>query len=150
MERLSATELREKIAAGSMSSVDATTEVFGRIDKHESAIGAFISTFREQALKRAADIDRRIAASEPLGPLAGVPVVVKDNMCTNFGATTCASRILQNFHSYDILHNRLLYRVALLYSPFCLLKEKLFIKSQSYHWHTKSLQCVSFCSVVPS
>ncbi len=99
MERLSAKELRDSIAAGSVSSVDATKEVFARIDKHEPAIGAFISTFRDQALERAAEIDRRIAAGEKLGPLAGVPVVVKDNMCTTFGATTCASKILENFHS---------------------------------------------------
>jgi len=99
MERLSASELRENIVAGRIKSVDATGEVFGLIDKYESVVGAYISTFREQALERAAEIDRRIEAGETVGALAGVPVAIKDNMCTTFGATTCASKILENFHS---------------------------------------------------
>ena len=53
-------------------------------------------------MQAAKDVDRRIAAREPVGPLAGVPVAIKDVMCTSFGATTCGSRILENFHSpYD-------------------------------------------------
>ena len=47
----------------------------------------------------AADVDRRVAAGEVVGVLACVPVAIKDNMCTTFGATTCASKILENFHS---------------------------------------------------
>ncbi len=99
MERLSAKELRDRIAAGRISSVEATSGIFGRIEQFDPVIGAFISTFRVQALERAAEIDRRIAAGESVGALAGVPVVIKDNMCTKFGATTCASKILKNFHS---------------------------------------------------
>jgi len=99
MEKLSAKELRDKIAAGQMSSVEATEAVFKNIEEWEPAIGAFISTYRNRALKTAADVDRRVAAGEPVGQLAGVPVAVKDNMCTTFGATTCASKILENFHA---------------------------------------------------
>jgi len=99
MEELSAKELRDRIAAGQISSVEATKAVFERIDKFEPVIGAYISTYRDRALETAADIDRRIAAGEPVGKLAGVPVAVKDNMCTTFGATTCASKILENFHA---------------------------------------------------
>ncbi|MCH8119160.1 MAG: Asp-tRNA(Asn)/Glu-tRNA(Gln) amidotransferase subunit GatA [Planctomycetes bacterium] len=99
MEELSAKELRDRIAAGRISSVDATEAVFERIDKLEPVIGAYISTYRDRALEKAADVDRRIAAGEPVGKLAGVPVAVKDNMCTTFGATTCASKILENFHA---------------------------------------------------
>jgi aspartyl-tRNA(Asn)/glutamyl-tRNA(Gln) amidotransferase subunit A len=99
MEDLSAKELRDAIAAGKISSVEATEAVFQRIDKLEQVIGAYISTYRDRALETAADVDRRIAAGEPVGELAGVPVTVKDNMCTTFGATTCASRILENFHA---------------------------------------------------
>ena len=99
MEELSAKELRDKIAAGKISSLEATKAVFQRIDKLEPIIGAYISTYPDRALETAADIDRRIAAGQSVGQLAGVPVAIKDNMCTTFGATTCASRILENFHA---------------------------------------------------
>ena len=99
MEELSAKQLRDSIAAGRASSVDATRAVFGRIKQFEATIGAYISTFEDEALRAAADVDKRIAAGEAVGQLAGVPVAVKDNMCTTFGATTCASKILENFHA---------------------------------------------------
>ena len=99
MENLSAKELRDRISAGKITSVEATESVFQRIDKLEPVIGAYISTYHEQALETAADVDRRVAAGQDVGQLAGVPVAVKDNMCTAFGATTCASKILENFHA---------------------------------------------------
>jgi len=97
--KLRAIELRDKIKNGSIKSADATKAVFERIKQFEPAIGAYISTREDAALKIAADIDKRVAAGEPVGQLAGVPVAVKDNMCTTFGATTCASKILENFHA---------------------------------------------------
>jgi aspartyl-tRNA(Asn)/glutamyl-tRNA(Gln) amidotransferase subunit A len=99
MEDLSAKELRDAIAAGKISSVEATDTVFQQIDKLEPVIGAYINTYRDKALETAADVDRRIATGESVGELAGVPLAIKDNMCTTFGATTCASRILENFHA---------------------------------------------------
>jgi len=99
MENLSAKELRDKIAAGQASSLDATRTVFERIRKFEPTIGAYISTFEEMAMEKAADVDKRIAAGETLGQLAGVPVAIKDNMCTTFGVTSCASKILENFRA---------------------------------------------------
>lgn len=99
MEQLSAKELRDAIAAGRTSSLEATKGVFERIRKFEPTIGAYLSTFEDRALEAAVDVDRRIAAGKPVGRLAGVPVAVKDNMCTMFGATTCASKILENFHA---------------------------------------------------
>jgi len=99
MEDLSAKELRDAIAAGKISSVEVTDAVFQRIDKLEPVIGAYISTYRNKALETAADIDRRLTAGESVGELAGVPLAIKDNMCTTFGATTCASRILENFNA---------------------------------------------------
>ena len=98
MEELSAKELRDGIVTGRLSSVEATQAVFERIRKFESTIGAYISTNEEIALETAADVDHRIAAGKPVGRLAGVPIAVKDIMCTTFGATTCASKILENFH----------------------------------------------------
>ncbi len=62
-------------------------------------LNAFTQVFREQALARAEVIDARVARGEPLGPLAGVPVAVKDNICTLDGLTTCASRMLAAYRS---------------------------------------------------
>lgn len=99
MEQLSVRQLRDKIKAGQIKSLAATEAVFEQIDHHEPTIGAYISTFKVQALSRAKEIDDKIAAGRAVGHLAGVPVAIKDNMCTTFGATTCASKILENFHS---------------------------------------------------
>ena len=99
MEELSARQLREAIAKGQITSTEATSAIFDAINKYDGAIGAYISTFEEQALARAAEIDKKIAAGEPVGQLSGVPVAIKDNMCTTFGATTCASKILKDFHA---------------------------------------------------
>jgi aspartyl-tRNA(Asn)/glutamyl-tRNA(Gln) amidotransferase subunit A len=91
--------LRDGIAVGETSSVAATEVVFSAIEEREGTIGAYISTFKEEALARALEIDDKIAAGEKVGELAGVPVAIKDNMCTTFGVTTCASKILENFHA---------------------------------------------------
>ncbi|MHC4640132.1 MAG: Asp-tRNA(Asn)/Glu-tRNA(Gln) amidotransferase subunit GatA [Planctomycetota bacterium] len=99
MENLNAIQLRDKIADGQISSVEATTATFKNIEEREPTIGAYISTYRDRALEKAAEIDERLAAGQEVGQLVGVPVAVKDNMCTTFGATTCASKILENFHA---------------------------------------------------
>ncbi len=99
MEEFSAIELRDGIAAGRISSVEATKKVFARIEQFDGTIGAYIATFRDRALAKAEEVEKKIAAAETVGALAGVPVAIKDNMCTTFGATTCGSKILENFHS---------------------------------------------------
>jgi aspartyl-tRNA(Asn)/glutamyl-tRNA(Gln) amidotransferase subunit A len=99
---LTAIELRDRIAAGQISSVEATRAVLERIDRLNPTIGAYLSIFPDMALDAAREVDRQIAARQPVGALAGVPIAIKDVMCTSFGTTTCASRILQNFRSpYD-------------------------------------------------
>ncbi|MBN1436986.1 MAG: Asp-tRNA(Asn)/Glu-tRNA(Gln) amidotransferase subunit GatA [Sedimentisphaerales bacterium] len=97
MDQLTARELRDKIAAGQISSAQVTEAIFDLIEQRDTNIGAYISTMRESALAQAADVDKRIAAGQPVGTLAGVPIAIKDNMCTKGHATTCASKILQNF-----------------------------------------------------
>jgi len=97
MEDLTVIQLRDKIAQGQIKSVDVVNELFQAIEKYEPTIGAYISTFKECALEKAKEVDNKISASEPVGQLAGVPIAVKDNMCTTFGTTTCASKILENF-----------------------------------------------------
>lgn len=92
-------QLRDKIAAGQATSVDAVKAVFERIEAVEPTIGAYLSLYKEQALTKAKEVDAKIAAGQPVGALAGVPIAIKDNICTTFGATTCASKILENFHA---------------------------------------------------
>ena len=92
-------ELRDRIAAGEVKSVAATEVVFEAIERYEPVIGAYISTFKEQALAKAKEVDDKVASTQKVGVLAGVPVAIKDNMCTSFGTTTCASKILENFHA---------------------------------------------------
>ncbi len=99
MDSLTARELRDRIAGGEVTSAEATEAYFRRIDKLEPTIGAYLSLFREAALERAGQIDRKIARGEPVGALAGVPVAIKDNLCTAFGATTCGSKILEHFQA---------------------------------------------------
>ncbi len=96
---LTCKQLRDKIACGSVKSVDATTTVFDRIESVDTTVGAYISTFKDRALETAKAVDEKIARGESVGPLAGVPIAVKDNMCMSFGKTTCASKILENFEA---------------------------------------------------
>lgn len=63
MENLSAKQLRDKIAAGQISSVEATEVVFKNIDEREPVIGAYVSTYRDRALEKAAEVDKRIDGS---------------------------------------------------------------------------------------
>jgi aspartyl-tRNA(Asn)/glutamyl-tRNA(Gln) amidotransferase subunit A len=101
-EDLTALEIRDRIAAGQTTSAEATRLMLDRVERLDSALGAYISTFRDAALENAEAVDRKIAAGQSVGALAGVPVVVKDNMCMSRKATTCGSRILEHFHApYD-------------------------------------------------
>ncbi len=94
-----AKQLRDKIADGEIKSIDAVEAIFGRIEKIEPKVGAYFSICKDQAIEQAKQVDAKIAAGESVGALAGVPVAIKDNMCTTFGATTCGSKILKNFHA---------------------------------------------------
>jgi len=90
-------QLRDAIAAGEVSSAEATEAYLDAIDARDGSIRAYTQVFAERALEQAAAIDAARAAGEPLGPLAGTPISIKDNMCTDYGRTTCSSRILADF-----------------------------------------------------
>ena len=97
MKNLTVSELKDQIASGQASSVEATQAILASIEKHDGSIGAYLSVYPQEALAQAARIDERRAKGETLGLLAGVPVAIKDNMCSRFGKTTCGSKILENF-----------------------------------------------------
>ena len=94
---LTAVELAAAIKAGEVSAVDAMKAVLDRIDQTEKEINAYVTIDKETALKKAEEAQKKIEAGELTGPLAGVPVAIKDNMCTEGMLTTCSSKILGNF-----------------------------------------------------
>lgn len=95
--QLTAKELHEKLHRKECSATEITESVFGRIDACEERVGAYVTLDRENALAAAEAVDKKIAAGEEIGPLAGIPVAVKDNICTKDVLTTCSSRMLYNF-----------------------------------------------------
>ena len=95
--KLTAVQLSEKIRAGEIRVAEAVQAVLDAIEEKDQTINAFITVDREGALKAAEEIQKKIDAGELTGPLAGVPVAVKDNICTKGLKTTCASKILYNF-----------------------------------------------------
>ena len=94
---LTAVELGKRIQNKEVTAVDATREALTAIAAREEAVGSFVTVDAEGALARAEQIQKRIDAGELTSPLAGVPVAIKDNMCTKGMKTTCSSKILYNF-----------------------------------------------------
>ena len=95
-------ELVRQLAAGEITSVELTPAFLDRIARHDGAVRAFLRVDPPAALAQAEEIDRRRKAGKPRGPLAGLPVAVKDVLCTQGEPTTCASRMLENFRPpYD-------------------------------------------------
>ncbi len=94
---LTAFELREKILSGELSAEKVTDEIFRRIEDRDPQINAYLTLDKERALETAKGVDGRIKRGEKCGLLAGVPVAVKDNICTRGLRTTCASKLLGNF-----------------------------------------------------
>ena len=93
-----AVQLANKIKAHEVSAIDATKAVLEQIDKTENEYNCYVTIDKEGALKQAEEIQKRIDAGElQESHLAGVPVAIKDNMCTEGMLTTCSSKILGNF-----------------------------------------------------
>lgn len=97
LSELDAVALGEKIKAGECSVLEAATSVLEQIDKQEKALNCYISYDKDKVLERAKEVQQKIADGIYTGKLAGVPVAIKDNMCTKGIKTTCASKILYNF-----------------------------------------------------
>lgn len=92
-----AAEIAAGVRDGSLRAVDVVEAHLARIDARETEIHAFNLVIADQARAAAAAIDAEVAAGRPVGPLAGVPVALKDNMCTRGVPTTCSSKILDGW-----------------------------------------------------
>ncbi|HEY9874284.1 MAG TPA: Asp-tRNA(Asn)/Glu-tRNA(Gln) amidotransferase subunit GatA [Candidatus Obscuribacterales bacterium] len=90
-------ELHKQLIRKERSAVEITQEALNRIEALEPKLHSFLCVTPEHALEQARKVDAKIAAGEKIGPLAGIPIGIKDNMCTKGIPTTCASRILENF-----------------------------------------------------
>jgi aspartyl-tRNA(Asn)/glutamyl-tRNA(Gln) amidotransferase subunit A len=93
----SAAELHIMLENKAISATELTQAFFRRIAEVENKVRAFVTLTEDMALAQAAKVDEKITRGEKLGPLAGIPMALKDNMCTEGVRTTCSSRMLQNF-----------------------------------------------------
>ena len=95
-------EIARAVAAKEASAESGVRAALDAIGARDGELNAFLQVFDEHAIEQANILDARLAAGEDVGPLAGVPIAVKDNICTREGRTTCASRMLEGYRSpYD-------------------------------------------------
>lgn len=95
---LTAVELGRKIKSGEVTAMDAARAALEQIKAKEESINSYVTVLDEDVImKRAEEVQKKIEEGSLTGPLAGVPVAIKDNMCTEGVLTTCSSRILSNF-----------------------------------------------------
>ncbi len=98
----SASEIAGEVRAGSLRARDVVEEHLARIAEHDGELHAFLTVMGDEARAAADAVDDVVAGGGDPGPLAGVPVALKDNMCTRGVPTTCASRILEGWRPpYD-------------------------------------------------
>ena len=95
--KLTALQLAEKIKQHQISVLDGVKYVFDQIEAKEDKVHAYLDTYKKEAYARAKEVQKGIEDGTYTGPLAGVPVAIKDNICIKGKTTTCASKILENF-----------------------------------------------------
>ena len=99
---LTVKELQEKLASKELTASQITEAYVNRIKEKESDIGAFVTVLNEQATAQAKEVDQKIEKGELTSKFAGIPIGIKDNICTKGVKTTCSSKMLENFISpYD-------------------------------------------------
>ncbi|MCI6715078.1 MAG: Asp-tRNA(Asn)/Glu-tRNA(Gln) amidotransferase subunit GatA [Lachnospiraceae bacterium] len=94
---MTAVELAAAIKAGKTTAVEATEAVLSLMEERDEQLNCYVTVDKDKTLAQARAVQQKIDAGELTGPLAGVPVAIKDNMCTEGMLTTCSSRILGNF-----------------------------------------------------
>jgi len=97
IEKLSVEALRDGIRDGAFLSEEIVKFYIEKIKKEDGDINAYLTICEEKALKEAKTVDEKIAKGEKVGLLAGVPIAIKDNICTDGIRTTCASKMLEDF-----------------------------------------------------
>lgn len=90
-------ELHQQLVSKERSAVEITQEFLTRIEQLEPKLHSFLQVTSDTALQQARQVDAKIAAGDEVGCLAGIPIAIKDNICTRGIPTTCASRILSDF-----------------------------------------------------
>ncbi len=95
--RLTAHELHDLLIKKDISAIEINEAVFDRIESVEEKVNAYLSRTRERALEQARVVDAQIRKGEKIFPLSGIPIAIKDNMCTDGITTTAGSEILANF-----------------------------------------------------
>lgn len=100
--KLTVHELQDKLKSKEITVTDITKAYIKNIEEKEKDIGAFVTTLEDEAIKKSEEIQEKIEKGENLGNLAGIPIGIKDNICTKGIKTTCSSKMLENFVSpYD-------------------------------------------------
>jgi len=97
--RETAIDLAAQVASGRRRALDVCREALAWAERLDPQLGAFLELTPAHAEQQAARVDGDVAAGRPVGPLAGVPIAIKDVICTTFGRTTCGSKILAGYHS---------------------------------------------------
>lgn len=92
-----ASDLSQMLKEKKCSATEITNSVLARIDAVEDKVNAYVTVTKDQALAQSAEIDKKAASGEELAPLEGIPVGIKDNICTKGVKTTCSSKILADF-----------------------------------------------------